>query len=323
MNVIVIGGGKVGFYLCKTLLEHGHQPLIIEKNKRTCEYASNQLDIPTINADGSTIEALTAANASRSDAVIAVTGLDQDNLISCQLAKEIFHVPKTVARVNNPKNAAVMKKLGVEYCDCHSVGTIIHMAIDGQYAGHIVISDVVKPHSKEAIARLKKCGVQRTVMLTGDAKRVADEVASELGVDEVRSELLPAGKVEEVEKLLAQRGKNDKLAFVGDGINDAPVLTRADIGIAMGAMGSDAAIEAADVVLMDDDPLQISKAIGISRKCIGIVRQNIVFSLIIKFACLALTAAGITNMWAAIFADVGVMVLAVLNSMRTLRVKHL
>ena len=216
-------------------------------------------------------------------------------------------------------NAKLMKKLGVEYCDCHSVGTIIHMAIDGQYAGHIVISDVVKPHSKEAIARLKKCGVQRTVMLTGDAKRVADEVASELGVDEVRSELLPAGKVEEVEKLLAQRGKNDKLAFVGDGINDAPVLTRADIGIAMGAMGSDAAIEAADVVLMDDDPLQISKAIGISRKCIGIVRQNIVVSLIIKFACLALTAAGITNMWAAIFADVGVMVLAVLNAIRALR----
>mgnify|MGYP004522090557 FL=1 len=216
-------------------------------------------------------------------------------------------------------NAKLMKKLGVEYCDCHSVGTIIHMAIDGQYAGHIVISVVVKPHSREAIAHLKKCGVQKTVMLTGDAKRVADEVASELGVDEVRSELLPAGKVEEVEKLLAQRGKNDKLAFVGDGINDAPVLTRADIGIAMGAMGSDAAIEAADVVLMDDDPLQISKAIGISRKCIGIVRQNIVFSLIIKFACLALTAAGITNMWAAIFADVGVMVLAVLNAIRALR----
>ena len=216
-------------------------------------------------------------------------------------------------------NSKLMKKLGVEYCDCHSVGTIIHMAVDGQYAGHIVISDVVKPNSKEAVARLKKCGVQKTVMLTGDAKRVADEVAAELGVDEVRSELLPAGKVEEVEKLLAQRGKHDKLAFVGDGINDAPVLTRADIGIAMGAMGSDAAIEAADVVLMDDDPLQISKAIGISRKCIGIVRQNIVFSLIVKFGCLALTAAGITDMWAAIFADVGVMVLAVLNAIRALR----
>ena len=216
-------------------------------------------------------------------------------------------------------NSKLMKRLGIAYCDCHSVGTIIHMAVDGQYAGHIVISDVVKPHSKEAVARLKKCGVQKTVMLTGDAKRVADEVAAELGVDEVRSELLPAGKVEEVEKLLAQRGKNDKLAFVGDGINDAPVLTRADIGIAMGAMGSDAAIEAADVVLMDDDPLQISKAIGISRKCIGIVRQNIVFSLIVKFGCLALTAAGITDMWAAIFADVGVMVLAVLNAIRALR----
>ena len=216
-------------------------------------------------------------------------------------------------------NSKLMKRLGIAYCDCHSVGTIIHMAVDGQYAGHIVISDVVKPHSKEAVARLKKCGVQKTVMLTGDAKRVADEVAAELGVDEVRSELLPAGKVEEVEKLLAQRGKNDKLAFVGDGINDAPVLTRADIGIAMGAMGSDAAIEAADVVLMDDDPLQISKAIGISRKCIGIVRQNIVFSLIVKFGCRALTAAGITDMWAAIFADVGVMVLAVLNAIRALR----
>ncbi len=216
-------------------------------------------------------------------------------------------------------NAKLMKKLGVAYRDCHSTGTIIHMAIDGQYAGHIVISDIVKPHSKQAIAQLKKCGVQKTVMLTGDARRVADEVASELGVDEVRSELLPAGKVEELEKLLAQRGKNDKLAFVGDGINDAPVLTRADIGIAMGAMGSDAAIEAADVVLMDDDPLQISKAIGISRKCIGIVRQNIVFSLIVKFGCLALTAAGITDMWAAIFADVGVMVLAVLNAIRALR----
>ena len=216
-------------------------------------------------------------------------------------------------------NSKLMKRLGIAYCDCHSVGTIIHMAVDGQYAGHIVISDVVKPNSKEAVAQLKKCGVQKTVMLTGDAKRVADEVAAELGVDEVRSELLPAGKVEEVEKLLAQRGKHDKLAFVGDGINDAPVLTRADIGIAMGAMGSDAAIEAADVVLMDDDPLQISKAIGISRKCIGIVRQNIVFSLIVKFGCLALTAAGITDMWAAIFADVGVMVLAVLNAIRALR----
>ena len=218
-------------------------------------------------------------------------------------------------------NGKLMEQLGIAYHDCHCVGTIIHMAIDGQYAGHIVISDVVKPHSKEAIAQLKKAGVQKTVMLTGDAKRVAEQVASELGVDEVHSELLPGDKVEQVEKLLAAKAKNDKLAFVGDGINDAPVLTRADIGIAMGAMGSDAAIEAADVVLMDDDPLQIAKAIKISRKCIGIVKQNIVFSLVVKFGCLALVAVGIVNMWAAIFADVGVMILAVLNAIRALRCK--
>ena len=216
-------------------------------------------------------------------------------------------------------NGKLMEQLGIAYHDCHCVGTIIHMAIDGQYAGHIVISDVVKPHSKEAIAQLKKAGVQKTVMLTGDAKRVAEQVASELGVDEVHSELLPGDKVEQVEKLLAAKAKNDKLAFVGDGINDAPVLTRADIGIAMGAMGSDAAIEAADVVLMDDDPLQIAKAIKISRKCIGIVKQNIVFSLVVKFGCLALVAVGVANMWAAIFADVGVMILAVLNAIRALR----
>ena len=218
-------------------------------------------------------------------------------------------------------NSKLMAKLGVEYHDCHCVGTIIHMAVDGQYAGHIVISDVVKPHSKEAIAQLKKAGVAKTVILTGDAKRVAESVAAELGVDEVRSELLPADKVAQVEKLLAAKGKHEQLAFVGDGINDAPVLTRADIGIAMGAMGSDAAIEAADVVLMDDDPLQIAKAIKISRKCIGIVKQNIVFSLIVKFGCLALVAFGIANMWAAIFADVGVMVLAVLNAIRALKYK--
>ncbi len=216
-------------------------------------------------------------------------------------------------------NGKLMEQLGIAYHDCHCVGTIIHMAIDSQYAGHIVISDVVKPHSKEAIAQLKKAGVQKTVMLTGDAKRVAEQVASELGVDEVHSELLPGDKVEQVEKLLAAKAKNDKLAFVGDGINDAPVLTRADIGIAMGAMGSDAAIEAADVVLMDDDPLQIAKAIKISRKCIGIVKQNIVFSLVVKFGCLALVAVGVANMWAAIFADVGVMILAVLNAIRALR----
>ena len=219
-------------------------------------------------------------------------------------------------------NSKLMKKLGIDYHDCHSVGTIIHMAVDGKYAGHIVISDVIKPHSREALASLKKAGVKKTVMLTGDSQRVADTVAKELGVDEVRSELLPADKVKEVEKLLAGRNKREKVAFVGDGINDAPVLTRADIGIAMGAMGSDAAIEAADIVLMDDDPLQIAKAIKISRKCIGIVKQNIVFSLIIKFGCLALTAVGITNMWAAIFADVGVMIIAVLNAIRALKYRE-
>lgn len=219
-------------------------------------------------------------------------------------------------------NAKLMKQLEIPYLDCHHVGTIIHMAIDGEYAGHIVISDVVKPHAKEAIAALKKAGVEKAVMLTGDSKRVADQVAADLGIDEVRSELLPEDKVKEVEKLLSQKRASAKLAFVGDGINDAPVLTRADIGIAMGAMGSDAAIEAADVVLMDDDPLQIAKAIQISRKCIGIVKENIVFSLIVKFACLALTAVGIANMWAAIFADVGVMILAVLNAVRALKVHH-
>lgn len=214
-------------------------------------------------------------------------------------------------------NGKLMAKLGVEYHDCHSVGTIIHMAIDGTYAGHIVISDVIKPHAKQAMEALKKAGVEKTVMLTGDAKKVADQVAAELGVDEVRSELLPGDKVAEVEKILSE--KDGMVAFVGDGINDAPVLTRADIGIAMGAMGSDAAIEAADVVLMDDDPMQIVKAIKISRKCIGIVRQNIILSLVVKFACLALTAVGMANMWAAIFADVGVMILAVLNAIRALK----
>ena len=215
-------------------------------------------------------------------------------------------------------NSKLMRKLEVHYRDCRSVGTIIHMAIDGHYAGHIVISDVVKPNAKTAIAALKKRGVKKTVMLTGDAKAVAEQVAAELGVDEVRSELLPGDKVAEVEKLLARKSPKEKLAFVGDGINDAPVLTRADIGIAMGAMGSDAAIEAADVVLMDDDPMQIAKAIGISRKCIGIVKQNIVLSLVIKFVCLALTAVGLADMWAAIFADVGVMIIAVLNAVRAL-----
>ena len=220
-------------------------------------------------------------------------------------------------------NSKLMKQIGVEYYDCHRVGTIIHMAINGEYAGHIVISDILKPHSKEVIAELKKAGVEKTVMLTGDAKRVADQVAQSLGIDEVYSELLPADKVSKVEELLSTKAEKDKLAFVGDGINDAPVLTRADIGIAMGAMGSDAAIEAADVVLMDDDPLKISKAIKISRKCLRIVYQNIIFALVIKFACLGLGAIGIANMWFAIFADVGVMIIAILNAIRALRVHNL
>ena len=220
-------------------------------------------------------------------------------------------------------NSKLMERLGVPYHDCRSVGTIIHMAVDGRYAGHIVISDVVKPHAREALAQLHRAGVNRTVMLTGDAEKVAEAVAAELSVDEVHSELLPGDKVAQVETLLAQQKGRDKLAFVGDGINDAPVLGRADIGIAMGAMGSDAAIEAADIVLMDDDPAKISKAIKISRKCIGIVYQNIVFALVVKFACLALVAVGAADMWAAIFADVGVMVLAVLNAVRALRVHDL
>lgn len=222
--------------------------------------------------------------------------------------------------VGNPK---LMKRLNIPYVDCHSVGTIIHVAIDGAYAGHIVISDIEKPNSKKAIAELKKAGVEKTVMLTGDAKRVAEKVASDLGIDEVHSELLPSDKVTQVERLLEQKGKKAKLAFVGDGINDAPVLGRADIGIAMGAMGSDAAIEAADVVLMDDDPMKIAKGIKISRKCISIVYQNIVFALVVKFVCLGLGVVGIANMWMAIFADVGVMVIAVLNAIRTLFVKNL
>ena len=220
-------------------------------------------------------------------------------------------------------NDKLMNRLGVQSIPCHSVGTIIHMAVDGKYAGHIVISDIVKPHSKEAIQALKSAGVRKTVMLTGDAKKVADSVASALGLDEVYSELLPADKVEKVEQLIQNKPEKEKLAFVGDGINDAPVLRRADIGIAMGAMGSDAAIEAADVVLMDDDPMQISKAIKISRKCLGIVYQNIVVAIGVKLACLVLIALGFANMWLAVFADVGVMIIAVLNAIRALFVKNL
>ena len=220
-------------------------------------------------------------------------------------------------------NDKLMDRLGIPYIPCRSVGTIIHMAIDGKYAGHIVISDVVKPNARAAIQALKAAGVRRTVMLTGDAARVADHVAVELGIDQVCSQLLPAGKVEKVEELLRSKGPKEKLAFVGDGINDAPVLSRADIGIAMGAMGSDAAIEAADVVLMDDDPMKIAKAIKISRKCLGIVYQNIVFAIGAKLLCLVLVALGLANMWLAVFADVGVMILAVLNAIRALFVKNL
>lgn len=220
-------------------------------------------------------------------------------------------------------NAKLMKRLGIAYHECHSAATIVHMAIDGAYAGHILISDIIKPHAKEAIAALRKAGIRKNIMLTGDSKKVADHVAEELGIDEVRSELLPDGKVAAVEELLAKKGTKEILAFVGDGINDAPVLSRADIGIAMGALGSDAAIEAADIVLMDDDPLKIAKAIKIARKCIRIVYENIYFAIGIKVICLILGALGIANMWLAIFADVGVMVIAVLNAIRALFVKNL
>lgn len=220
-------------------------------------------------------------------------------------------------------NSKLMEKLGVDCMECHSVGTVVHMAVDGKYAGHILISDQIKPHAKEAIAALKKCGVKKTIMLTGDRREAARQVAEELGIDEVHSELLPGDKVAQVEKLLDEKGEKEKLAFVGDGINDAPVLSRADIGIAMGALGSDAAIEAADIVLMDDDPLKISKAIRISRKCLRIVYENIYFAIGVKVICLILGALGIANMWAAIFADVGVMIIAVLNAIRALNVKKL
>lgn len=232
-----------------------------------------------------------------------------------------------IAKVDGVEVAAgndkLMKHLGIQHIDCHQTGTIIHMAINGAYAGHIVISDIVKPHSKDAISSLKAAGVEKTVMLTGDAKKVADQVATSLGIDKVYSELLPADKVSKVEELLKMKTGKAKLAFVGDGINDAPVLSRADIGVAMGAMGSDAAIEAADIVLMDDDPIKIAKAIKISRKCLRIVYQNITMALGVKFACLILGAVGIANMYLAIFADVGVMILAVLNAIRCLFVKKL
>ena len=220
-------------------------------------------------------------------------------------------------------NDKLMKRLGIEYKECHRVGTIVHVAVEGVYEGHILISDRIKPTAEAAIKALHKAGIQRTIMLTGDAKNVAEQVAEELGIDEVYSELLPGDKVSKVEELLEAKGAKEKLAFVGDGINDAPVLSRADIGIAMGALGSDAAIEAADVVLMDDDPLKIATAIRIARKCLGIVYQNIYFAIGIKVVCLILGAVGIANMWLAIFADVGVMIIAVLNAIRALFVKKI
>nr|WP_081455579.1 heavy metal translocating P-type ATPase [Marvinbryantia formatexigens] len=249
--------------------------------------------------------------------------IDQSRVSDVQEISGNGVIAKVDGRTVAAGNSKLMKRIGVNYHDCHSVGTIVHLAIDGEYAGHIVISDIIKPHAKEAIQALKQAGVSKTVMLTGDSKKVADQVAAELGISEVYSELLPGDKVSMVEKLLKEKKPKTSLAFVGDGINDAPVLSRADIGIAMGALGSDAAIEAADVVLMDDDPLKIAKAIRISRKCLRIVYENIYFAIGVKLICLVLGALGIANMWIAIFADVGVMVLAVLNAIRTLYVKNL
>ena len=249
--------------------------------------------------------------------------IDQSRVTDVQEVSGKGVIAKVDGRTVAAGNAKLMEMEGISYQDCHSVGTVVHMAVDGEYVGHILIADLLKPHAEEAIRALKAAGIKKTVMLTGDAKRVADKVAADLGIDEVHSELLPGDKVAMVEKLLSQKNEKEKLAFVGDGINDAPVLSRADIGIAMGAMGSDAAIEAADIVLMDDDPLKISKAIKIARKCLRIVYENIYFAIGVKVICLILGALGIANMWVAIFADVGVMVIAVLNAIRTLYVKNL
>ena len=249
--------------------------------------------------------------------------LDQSRVTDVQEVSGKGVIAKVDGRTVAAGNAKLMEMEGIPYQECHSVGTVVHMAVDGEYVGHILIADLLKPHAEEAIRALKAAGIKKTVMLTGDARRVADKVAAELGIDEVHSELLPGDKVAMVEKLLSQKNEKEKLAFVGDGINDAPVLSRADIGIAMGAMGSDAAIEAADIVLMDDDPLKIAKAIRIARKCMRIVYENIYFAIGVKVICLILGALGIANMWVAIFADVGVMVIAVLNAIRTLYVKNL
>ena len=249
--------------------------------------------------------------------------IDQSRVTDVQEVSGKGVIAKVDGRTVAAGNAKLMELEGIPYQECHSVGTVVHMAVDGEYVGHILIADLLKPHAEEAIRALKVAGIKKTVMLTGDAKRVADKVAADLGIDEVHSELLPGDKVAMVEKLLSQKNEKEKLAFVGDGINDAPVLSRADIGIAMGAMGSDAAIEAADIVLMDDDPLKIAKAIRIARKCLRIVYENIYFAIGVKVICLILGALGIANMWVAIFADVGVMVIAVLNAIRTLYVKNL
>ena len=249
--------------------------------------------------------------------------IDQSRVTDVQEVSGKGVIAKVDGRIVAAGNAKLMEMEGIPYQECHSVGTVVHMAVDGEYVGHILIADLLKPHAEEAIRALKAAGIKKTVMLTGDAKRVADKVAAELGIDEVHSELLPGDKVAMVEKLLSQKNEKEKLAFVGDGINDAPVLSRADIGIAMGAMGSDAAIEAADIVLMDDDPLKIAKAIRIARKCMRIVYENIYFAIGVKVICLILGALGIANMWVAIFADVGVMVIAVLNAIRALYVKNL
>ena len=249
--------------------------------------------------------------------------IDQSRVTDVQEVSGKGVIAKVDGRTVAAGNAKLMEMKGISYQECHSVGTIVHLAVDGEYVGHILIADLLKPHAEEAIRALKAAGIRKTVMLTGDAKRVADKVAANLGIDEVHSELLPGDKVAMVEKLLSQKNEKEKLAFVGDGINDAPVLSRADIGIAMGAMGSDAAIEAADIVLMDDDPLKIAKAIRIARKCLRIAYENIYFAIGIKVICLILGALGIANMWVAIFADVGVMVIAVLNAIRTLYVKNL
>lgn len=249
--------------------------------------------------------------------------IDQSRVTDVQEVSGKGVIAKVDGRTVAAGNAKLMEMEGIPYQECHSVGTIVHLAVDGEYVGHILIADLLKPHAEEAIRALKAAGIRKTVMLTGDARRVADKVAADLGIDEVHSELLPGDKVAMVEKLLSQKNEKEKLAFVGDGINDAPVLSRADIGIAMGAMGSDAAIEAADIVLMDDDPLKIAKAIRIARKCMRIVYENIYFAIGVKVICLILGAFGIANMWVAIFADVGVMVIAVLNAIRTLYVKNL